>query len=101
MANLSMDFGDAIRAMKRGERIARRGWNGKAMWLALSGGRERLPAEAFWAPRNRDFARANGGVADVLPSISMKTADGKIQMGWLASQSDMLGEDWFIVTDSD
>lgn len=92
-----MDFGGAIRSLKFGQRVARSGWNGKGMWLALSPGAKSLPAERFWAGPNRDFAEQNGGTANVLPTITMKTADGQILMGWLASQTDMLAEDWLIV----
>ena len=92
-----MDFGSAIQALKAGKRVARIGWNGKDMWLALSPGSKALPADKFWAGPNREYATANGGTADVLPSITMKTATGEILMGWLASQTDMLAEDWTIV----
>lgn len=58
-------------------------------------------AENFWSPHNAQFARDNGGTAIVLPSITMKTtnAHGRvgILMGWLASQTDMLSDDWRIV----
>ncbi|QBQ99235.1 DUF2829 domain-containing protein [Paraburkholderia pallida] len=94
-----MSFGLALEALKKGHRVARSGWNGKGMWLALScnGGRE-VPAAGFWAPANREYAESQpGGVAVVLPSITMKTATGEILMGWLASQTDMLADDWLIV----
>lgn len=92
-----MTFGLAIEALKRGERVARAGWNGKGMWLAYSPGNSAVQAESFWAAPNRDFAAANGGAATVLPCITMKTVSGEILMGWLASQTDMLAEDWSIV----
>ena len=95
--NDRMDFGDALRFLKQGHRVARAGWNGKGMWLAYSPGSTSLPAEKFWAPPNRAFAEANGGAATVLPCITMKTATGEILMGWLASQTDMLADDWGIV----
>ena len=44
-----------------------------------------------------EYARKNGGSAVVLPCITMKTATGEILMGWLASQTDMLAEDWSVV----
>jgi hypothetical protein len=91
-----MTFGDAIEALKTGKRVCRTGWNGKDMWLSYSPGTLDLPAEKFWSPHNRDFAEKNGGKADVLPCITMKTADNKILMGWLASQTDMLSDDWMI-----
>jgi hypothetical protein len=93
----TQDFGWALRMLKAGARVARSGWNGKGMWLAYSPGSKSLLAEKFWAGPNREFAMQNGGTADVLPCITMKTAGGEILMGWLASQSDMLAEDWQLV----
>jgi len=93
-----MTFGLAIEALKLGERVARFGWNGKGMWLSLScDGTREVAAENFWSPHNAEHARQNGGKATVLPSITMKTATGEILMGWLASQTDMLAEDWCVV----
>ena len=91
-----MDFGDAIRALKEGKRVARKGWNGKGMYLWL------LPAafvKADWCkePHLRSLAEQNGGEVECLGSIRMKTADGKVLTGWLASQTDMLSEDWEVV----
>ena len=92
-----LDFGDALRALKAGYRVSRAGWNGKDMWLALSGSLEgrRIPAASFWSKHNAEYAAQTvDGSANVLPCITMKTADGSILMGWLASQTDMLAEDW-------
>ena len=103
MDNEVMDFGDALRALKAGEKVARAGWNGKGMWLSLSceGGSLAMarstPSQGFWSENNRRYAEDNGGHATVLPWITMKTATGEILMGWLASQTDMLAEDWGIV----
>ena len=94
-----LDFGGAIRCLKNGLKVARKGWNGKDMWLSLScdGSRE-ISAEFFWSKHNREFAMTQPNqTAMVLPSITMKTATGEILMGWLASQTDMLAEDWVIV----
>lgn len=97
-----MNFGLAIEALKLGFRVSRRGWNGKGMWLAYSPGVQSLPADKFWAGANRDYAKENGGSAEVLPCITMKTVNSSgreaILMGWLASQTDMLSEDWEILT---
>jgi hypothetical protein len=93
-----LTFGLAIEALKLGKRVARAGWNGKGMWLSLSGdGVTEIDAASFWSHNNRAYAEANGGTAKVLPSITMKTATGEILMGWLASQTDMLAQDWQIV----
>lgn len=94
-----LDFGAALRALKTGERVCRAGWNGKSMWLSLSGPPRGLEvvAEKFWSTNNAEFARRSGGTATVLPAITMKTATGEILMGWLASQTDMLAEDWMVL----
>ena len=94
-----MDIGTAVAALKAGKRVHRKGWNGKDMWLVLSPGCQALPAESFWAGANRRYAEQNGGAAEVLPSISMKNASGGIQMGWVASQPDLLAEDWEVLED--
>lgn len=92
-----MNFGQAIEAVKAGKRAQRAGWNGKDMWIAYSPGSEALPAEQFWSPANRAYAESLGGTAPVLPCLTFKTATGEILMGWLASQTDMLADDWAIV----
>jgi hypothetical protein len=98
LTNDNMAFGEAIEAMKQGCRVQREGWNGKGMWLSISHPKPAVVlAENFWSPNNREYANQQGGYATVLPSITMKTATGEILMGWLASQTDMLAEDWRIV----
>lgn len=100
-----MTFGLALEALKLGHRVQRAGWNGKGMWLSLScapggdaaAGRREIAAENFWSSNNSEYARKNGGSAVVLPCITMKTATGEILMGWLASQTDVLAEDWSIL----
>ena len=71
-----MSFGLAIEAIKKGLCVARSGWNGKGMWLNLQ-----VPDE-------------NSKMS--LPYIYMKTADDK-QVPWLASQTDVLADDWSVV----
>lgn len=94
----AMTFGDALLMLKAGKRVARAGWNGKGMWLALScNGSRQVPYQSFWSEHNAQHAKEQGGYATVLPSITMKTATGEILMGWLASQTDMLAEDWQVV----
>lgn len=98
-----MTFGLALEALKKGLKVARKGWNGKGMWLSLSGPLEGRMVEAakFWSSNNQNFALDNGGSALVLPAITMKTVNSEgrvgILMGWLASQTDMLSDDWEIV----
>lgn len=91
-----MNFGEAIAALKNHEKVARKGWNGKNMFLWL-----KMPAKI-----NSEFCKdevlkgivdANGGTMEALGTICMKTADNKILTGWLASQTDMLSDDWITV----
>jgi hypothetical protein len=96
----SMDFGTAILQMRAGCKVQREGWNGKDMWIALSGveGPRVVYHEQLWSKVARDYAKTQpDGRVTVLPCFIMKTATGEILMGWLASQSDMLAQDWRVV----
>jgi hypothetical protein len=91
------DIGAAVAALKSGHRVARAGWNGKGMWLSLTPG-NRIHAAQFWSAQNRSFAYTQPkDHAEVLPYVTMKTADDKI-VPWLCSQTDLLADDWEIVT---
>lgn len=83
------DFGEAIRRLKDGQSVAREGWNGKDMFLYL------VPANSY--PPNTDAAKEafNGELVPYGAYIAMKTAQGNV-VPWLASQTDMLEEDWMI-----
>lgn len=96
----ALTFGDALHYLKLGAKVARKGWNGKGMWLSLSGPLEgrTISHDKFWSPHNAQYALDQpNSEATVLPCITMKTAAGEILMGWLASQTDMLAEDWMVV----
>ncbi len=77
-------------------RVARAGWNGKGMWIV------RQDAYPQGIPINRNTAEATGvaegTVMKFLPYIMMKTADGAF-VPWLASQTDILADDWTEVTE--
>ena len=94
--NENLNFGDAIKALKEGKKVARKGWNGKNMYLWL---KPAVTIKAEWCtdPMLKEIVDANGGEAEALGTICMKTADNKILTGWLASQTDMLCEDWVVV----
>ena len=79
-----MTFGGALEAMKAGNKVARTGWNGKGMYLYLADGK--LLAQEI-----------GDGSHPFTDSIVIKTADNRYCIGWLASQTDMLAEDWHIV----
>jgi hypothetical protein len=93
-----MNFGQAIEALKDGKKVARDGWNGKGMWVVL------MPALLLPPYSTSDTARkVNDRTAkwigedtplDCQPYIAMWTAEQKWQPGWLASQADILAEDW-------
>ena len=92
-----MDFSKALEAMKSGGRVQRAGWNGKDMWIALGDGGV-TEAGKFWNRHSKAFAESQPNKsAEVLPYFLMKTADNKILMGWLASQTDLIAEDWVLL----
>lgn len=80
------DFGSAITFLKMGLKVARKGWNGKDMFLFIV--KPTLPH-----PFNHTDATKDLFIND---SICMKTAQNEIVVGWLASQTDMLADDWLI-----
>jgi hypothetical protein len=92
-----MDFGEALKALKNGKRVARSGWNGKDMWIMLVPGTP--DAQLREGTPYRDALKAER--CEILPHIDMWTtnASGRRAMlpGWLASQTDMLSEDWEIL----
>lgn len=83
-----LNFSDALAALKTGSRVAREGWNGKGMWLRHY--------DPYLDPQFpiREIEPCEG---TPLPWIGMKTADNKF-VPWLASQTDILAEDWTILT---
>ena len=89
-------FGQAIESLKRGSKVSRKGWNGKGMFLWL---KPAALVKSDWCkdPLLKSIADANGGEVEALGTVCMKTADGKILTGWLASQTDMLSNDWVLV----
>jgi len=96
-ATSGLTFGLAIDAMKLGHKVARIGWNGKGMWVALGRGTKDLDSTKFWNPHTKAHAESQGGTATVDDYLIMKTAGQTICMGWLASQADILAEDWVIL----
>ncbi|AXE37133.1 DUF2829 domain-containing protein [Chromobacterium phragmitis] len=85
-----LPFGLAVEAMKAGQRVARAGWNGKGMFLYLIKGTDLQSGLGY------GFGEYVGEPAFV-STICMKTADNKLVAGWLASQTDMLADDWYIL----
>lgn len=88
-----MDFGQAITALRVGKRVARAGWNGKGMFVFLREGRvirNVEPDAHMVSGTGRDWFESR-------PHLCMKDAQGKCVVGWLASQTDILADDWTVV----
>lgn len=83
----TMQFGEAMRMMKQGKRVARLGWNGKRQYIELA--------------TCISYKGANGDIVNCEhaaignKAVAFVGTSG-VQMGWLASQADMLAEDWII-----
>lgn len=81
-------FGEAIRRLKAGQKVARKGWNGKKQYIELATNISYVNADNEIVNCEHE-AIGNKAIAFVGTS--------GVQMGWLASQADMLAEDWVIV----
>lgn len=81
----NLTFGEALMALKIGERVARAGWNGKDMWLLLVKG---------WTVDVEHETVLHGLLP--VPWIGMKTATLDF-VPWVASQTDLLAEDWTVI----
>ena len=97
-----MNFGQALEHVKAGARVARAGWNGKSMFIWLNEGSHDFPADAPFSlliggVSDSLFAHGMQGTATRMPNINMRAAGGAPVTGWLASQTDMLAEDWDVV----
>lgn len=96
-----MDFGTAIIAMRAGRAVRREGWNGKGMFVVHMDGMVLAPFSQQEAMRRVNDRTARWIGPDmpltVGPYFAMFTAQQVWQPGWLASQADMLAQDWEIV----
>lgn len=98
MQTKNLSFGEALDYLKDGFKVAREGWNGKGMWLILVPGTPNVLLNPMTPYAD---ALPNQTHVEILPHIDMYTvnAHGRRAMlpGWLASQSDMLADDWMII----
>lgn len=89
-----MDFGAALKALRRGDRLARSGWNGKKMFVVYQKG------YPDGIPINANTAEATGipqgTVCIFRPYLMMKTVDDEF-VPWVISQTDALADDWEVV----
>lgn len=92
-----MNFGQAIEALKNGTKVARTGWNGKGMFLILVPGQDNAKLREG-TPYYDHLQQTH---VEILPHIDMWTvnSEGRRAMlpGWVASQTDMLANDWAVV----
>jgi hypothetical protein len=92
-----MTFGHAIEALKKGHKVARTGWNGKGMWLVLVPGQSNVNLSEGTPYSNALRLKS----CEILHHIDMWTinSQGRRAMlpGWVASQSDILSDDWSII----
>jgi len=111
----TVDFGTALHEVKNGKLIARKGWNGKGMFVFMRPADElhvsfvakqimSLPQgvkDLYWKDcldkdgNERELEKDD--VVKFTAYLCMKAADGSIVNGWLASQTDILSEDWIIL----
>lgn len=94
------DIGWAVKQMWHGEKVRRRGWNGKGMFIVIMPRLELPPFNTQGTSRkvNDRTAKYIGEDAplDCSPYVAMYTADKKWQPGWVCSQTDLLAADWEI-----
>lgn len=86
-----MNFGKALEALKDGMRVTRKGWNGKDQFLFL------VKGDTLEYATNANLSCLLHKEVPHSDVIAIKTTSGVVQVGWLASQTDMLAEDWEIV----
>lgn len=97
-----LTFGDALHFLKLGRRVARKGWNGRGMFVWMDLGNVACDARAsdsefIGGVRRRYFATGDTGTVTRMPHLCMRAADGSTVTGWLISQADALAEDWCVL----
>ena len=95
-----MNFGQALEAVKNGNAVSRDGWNGKGMCIYLNKGSAATKFsedETVEGISGSLFELGDTGTVTRLPNLNMKAATGSTVTGWLASQTDLLAEDWGVV----
>ena len=83
-----LNFGQAIEMMKHGAKMSRRGWNGKQQYIELA------TCISYKTPDGEVVNAEHEAIGNA--AIAFVGTSG-VQMGWLASQADMLAEDWEII----
>lgn len=101
MFEKKMDFSEALKLLKAGKKMTRKGWNGNIVSFD--------PNMYIWleppcrVPRMEDMsdnlksAFGRSSSIDKLGTFIMKTRDNKLMVGWLATNTDLLADDWILV----
>lgn len=117
MKKTDLNFGEAVEAAKNGALIARKGWNGKNMFVFIrpedklsvemivekvksvpQSLKDKLGKQFSWTESEKNQGEGPGNsFVKFTAYFCMFAADGSIVNGWLASQTDMLSNDWEIV----
>ena len=84
----TMTFGDALEALKQGKSVARKGWNGKNQYVELA------TCISYKGNAGEIVNVHHNNIGN--KALAFVGTSG-VQLGWLASQADMLAEDWYIV----
>jgi len=96
-----LSFGSALVALKAGAMVSREGWNGKGMFIFQRPGdtlpKDFLPKVKSLPESVKTFLINQDRDIEFLPYLCMWAATGEIVNGWLASQTDMQANDWYIL----
>jgi hypothetical protein len=101
MFEKTMDLSEALKNLKAGKKLTRKGWNGNIVsfdpnmyiWLEPSCKIPRMDAMS----ENLKSAFGRNASMEKLGTFIMKTRDNKLMVGWLATNTDLLAEDWVVV----
>lgn len=100
-----MTFSEALQKMEAGAFVAREGWNGKNQFIFMVEGvtvpritlnRRTTSAIRYWDKLNHLDTEEEHSRVDIAPYIAMINVQGELVRGWLASQTDMTADDWYV-----
>lgn len=98
-----LTFGQAVEFAKEGNLIARQGWNGKGMFVFQRPGDvlspDFLPNVKSLPDKVKKYMIGEDRAITFLPYLCMWSAAGEVVNGWLASQTDVLAQDWFVLVE--
>lgn len=91
-----MNFGEALENLKTGKKVTRKGWNSKGMFIYMVHSKV-VPYSKADLETQMAYIAHDKSTVTYNDHINMRAADGSVVVGWLASQTDMLSDDWMIV----